>query len=192
MTEQGPNGPRDAKAELKAAKAYSKAQRPWYKRKRWMIPLSLFLLIGIISAASGGGDSTKTSTTDNNAAQSSTTEEAPAEDTAKEEEKPKPAKSSGPTANFPIEDGDWSLDSLRVKDDGLGDFGGTGRVTYNGSNPDGGTNIFTVTVFVSGKDVATLSGSANGVKAGDAVSVQFISQEKFVGGPYKYDFQNDL
>ena len=30
-----PQGPRNPKAELKAAKAYAKATRPWYKKKRW-------------------------------------------------------------------------------------------------------------------------------------------------------------
>jgi hypothetical protein len=44
----GRPGPRDAKAELKAAKAYAKAQRPWFKRKRF-IDLGPILLIIVIS-----------------------------------------------------------------------------------------------------------------------------------------------
>lgn len=47
-----PDSPRDAKAELKAAKAYAKAERPWYKKKRF-IALGLFALIVIISIAGG-------------------------------------------------------------------------------------------------------------------------------------------
>lgn len=53
--QQPPNGPRDAKAELRAAKAYSKAQRPWYKKKRWILSLGVILLIVAVSASSGGG-----------------------------------------------------------------------------------------------------------------------------------------
>jgi hypothetical protein len=54
---------RDAKAQAKAAKAHAKAMRPWFKKKRVMLPLVLVVIIGIAVAASGGGDDTdKTST----------------------------------------------------------------------------------------------------------------------------------
>jgi hypothetical protein len=76
-----------------------------------------------------------------------------------------------------------------VSSPGTRDFGGTARVTYTGSNPEGGTNLFTVTVFVGGKDVAALNGSADSVEPGRAATVQLISQDKFIGGPYKFDFQ---
>jgi hypothetical protein len=49
-----PPNRRDAKAELKAAKAYAKAHRPWYKKKRWIISLGLILLIVLVSVASSG------------------------------------------------------------------------------------------------------------------------------------------
>lgn len=70
--QEPPVPPRNAKAEAKAAKAYAKAERPWYKKKRW---IGLILLIVIVVAASGGSsggggddggsgtsDSTKTGT----------------------------------------------------------------------------------------------------------------------------------
>lgn len=58
MSQPGPGpGPRDAKAEAKAAKAYAKAQRPWYKKKRWIFSLGLILLIAVVSAGSSGGGS---------------------------------------------------------------------------------------------------------------------------------------
>jgi len=41
-----------AKAEAKAAEAYAKATRPWYKKKRWW---AAGLLLIIITAAAGGG-----------------------------------------------------------------------------------------------------------------------------------------
>jgi hypothetical protein len=48
-------GRRDAKAEAKAAKAYAKAQRPWWKKKRFIVPLGLVLLAVIASAGATGG-----------------------------------------------------------------------------------------------------------------------------------------
>jgi hypothetical protein len=103
-----------------------------------------------------------------------------------------PASPAAGGRALPIQNGDWRLDSIRLKDDGLGSFGGTGRVTYTGKDSKGGTNIFTLTVFKKGKDIAVLQGSANSVAPGAAATVQFISTDKFVAGPYTYDFQNDL
>lgn len=51
-----PYDPRDARAQAKAAKAYQKARRPWYKKKRFILPLALIVLIIIIVAATSGGD----------------------------------------------------------------------------------------------------------------------------------------
>jgi hypothetical protein len=47
--------PREARAQASAEKAYRKAQRPWYKKKRFIVPLALVLLIAVVSALSGGG-----------------------------------------------------------------------------------------------------------------------------------------
>lgn len=47
---------RAAKADAKAEKAREKAMRPWYKKKRFIIPLAFIALILIVAAASGGGD----------------------------------------------------------------------------------------------------------------------------------------
>jgi hypothetical protein len=46
-------GIRNAKAEAKAAKAYAKAVRPWYKKKRVIIPACLVALVVAVSAGSG-------------------------------------------------------------------------------------------------------------------------------------------
>ncbi|MCE0488292.1 DUF4352 domain-containing protein [Ornithinimicrobium sediminis] len=66
--------PRDAKARAKAEKAYAKAQRPWYKKKRFILPLLFLLLIIFIVAVSGGEDEP----TDNGTAGTSQENEAPA------------------------------------------------------------------------------------------------------------------
>lgn len=50
---------KDAKAQAKAAKVYAKAQRPWFKKKRFILPLA-FVAIFVMVKASGGGDDTTT------------------------------------------------------------------------------------------------------------------------------------
>ena len=44
------------RADAKAEKAYAKASRPWYKKKRFIIPIALIVLAGIGSAVGGGTD----------------------------------------------------------------------------------------------------------------------------------------
>lgn len=44
------------KAAAKAAKAYAKASRPWFKKKRYILLIAI-AVIAIIAAASGGGSS---------------------------------------------------------------------------------------------------------------------------------------
>jgi hypothetical protein len=43
------------KADAAAEKARTKAMRPWYKKKRFIVPLAV-VVIAIIAAAAGGGD----------------------------------------------------------------------------------------------------------------------------------------
>lgn len=50
-----PSNPKDAKAQAKVSKAHAKALRPWFKKKRFLLPLAVVLLVGIIAATSGGG-----------------------------------------------------------------------------------------------------------------------------------------
>lgn len=60
MSDQAPPPPppedrRSAKADAKAAKARAKAMRPWYRKKRFILPLGLVVLVVLIVAAGGGG-----------------------------------------------------------------------------------------------------------------------------------------
>lgn len=48
-------GTSNPKAAAKAAKAYAKASRPWFKKKRYIGTLALVVIIGIVAATSGGG-----------------------------------------------------------------------------------------------------------------------------------------
>jgi hypothetical protein len=49
-----------------------------------------------------------------------------------------------------------------------------------------------VTLFKHGKLVGTLEGSASSVPPGDTTTVSCISMDKYVPGPYRFDFQNNL
>ena len=53
--------PKEAAAEAKAAKAKAKAMRPWFKKKRIIVPLALVVLIGLSTAVNGGKSSTSVS-----------------------------------------------------------------------------------------------------------------------------------
>lgn len=66
---QRPGSKRDAKAELKAAKAYAKAQRPWYKKKRWLLSLGFVLLIVGAAAGSSGTNTGETAANADGASQ---------------------------------------------------------------------------------------------------------------------------
>ena len=46
------NDHRTAKAEAKSAKAHAKAMRPWYKKKRYIVPLGLMAVAANLFAAS--------------------------------------------------------------------------------------------------------------------------------------------
>lgn len=72
MTEEPTMSSKEVQAEAKAAKARAKAMRPWWKKKRVILPLGLVALIAIAAIAGGGdggdsdtgtGEATKTTAT---------------------------------------------------------------------------------------------------------------------------------
>ena len=70
------NVTRDAKAQAKADKAYAKATRPWYKKKRfWVLGLVLLLVLVAAMNMNSGGDNAGTTT----GGSSSSQQQAPAE-----------------------------------------------------------------------------------------------------------------
>ena len=79
-------GPRNPKAEAKAAKAYAKAVRPWYKKKRWWAAGPLLIII--IAAVSGGGSNNSKPTASANTPQVSQSEKPASQDKRAVEKKP--------------------------------------------------------------------------------------------------------
>jgi hypothetical protein len=98
---EAPRSHKDAKAEAAAAKAYAKAQRPWYKMKRWWAAgLLLFAIIGV--AVSGTSSDDSQPTVSNNTTQAAQSEEPAAE---------KPASEEGPT----FENGVLTTPDLKIQ-----------------------------------------------------------------------------
>lgn len=88
---QQPGGVGNAKADRAAAKAYAKAQRPFWKKKRVIIPAALVGL-GIINVAAGGGGGSTTDT----ASRSAVEGEAPVATTSAATEAPaQPSETAG-------------------------------------------------------------------------------------------------
>lgn len=55
-----PLSPEQAAAQAQAAKAYAKAQRPWFKKKRFVVPIGAVALMTVVGIGGGGSESTAT------------------------------------------------------------------------------------------------------------------------------------
>lgn len=92
--------PQDARARAKAEKAYRKAMRPWFKKKRFVIPLILVALIAL-SMAFGGGQAANTTS--------------PAAPAAAQKGD---AKSADAAVGTPVRDGGFEFTVTKVQDRG--------------------------------------------------------------------------
>lgn len=104
----------DPKAAAKAAKAYAKATRPWYKKKRFVIPIGLVGLVVIFSALGGGGDNADPAASTDEATTAAAEEAAaPAADKTTEAPKPKakPVKVSAADLLKEFEDNELAGDT---------------------------------------------------------------------------------
>lgn len=70
------NNSKLAKAEVKAAKAKAKALRPWFKKKRFILPLAIVLIFGISQATRGGDSSSTEANSSSTSGEAAVTEEA--------------------------------------------------------------------------------------------------------------------
>lgn len=82
MSSQLDPSPTMSKAQAKADKAYQKAMRPWFKKKRFIIPIALLVIMVIATMMSGGDDATTTNTGASNGSNSSQQQAGQAEATA--------------------------------------------------------------------------------------------------------------
>lgn len=80
-------------------------------------------------------------------------------------------------------DGKWSASDIQVKDDGLGDFGGTLRL----SGPDASAASVQLSVLKGGSVVATMSGASSNFSGTE--TVQLISSDKYTSGDYDYELK---
>jgi len=111
------------KAEAAAAKARAKATRPWYQKKRFIIPLALLVLIVLVSITSSGGDESS----DTGSEESATTEapaeqdeQATEEDEVEEEEVPDEVPDNAEFAGIGEEarDGDFAFTVIGLEEIG--------------------------------------------------------------------------
>lgn len=181
----------EARAQAAAAKAYGKSQRNWFARHKILTAIGALFIIGVIGTAAGGGSKTNTSAGDplattSDAATTQPTAEAPAPVATSAA----PAAAAVPAKPSKPNDKGWVLESFQARNDGVGDFGGTARITN--TNSEATTATFTITLARGGQQIASLQGSAQSVAAGKTVTVQLISQDKYSAGAYKSDFQTDV
>jgi len=112
----GPADHREAKAQAKAAKAYAKATRPWFKKKRFMIPALVVLLIAATSALSGGGDGdTGTTTTSVTDTEAGSQDDAAASDEEPAAEEEAAAEDKVPGLGDKVRDGKFMFTVTKVQ-----------------------------------------------------------------------------
>jgi len=130
----------EARAQAKAAKAHAKSLRPWYKKKRFILPLLLVALIVLISVASKGGETT---TADPAGSQSQPTQ-------PKATNKPPAPAAAG--VGDKVSAGDWDFTVTKIKC-------GVSRVgsQYLNKNPQGQFCLLNLSVTNNGNDAGTLA-----------------------------------
>ncbi|MFM1954841.1 MAG: hypothetical protein RL118_1032 [Actinomycetota bacterium] len=136
MSDSAPqNEYKEAKANAKAEKARAKAMRPWFKKKRFILPLAI-VAIAIISSASNAGNSGSSSTDSSSNADSSNTEAA-----------------AMATIGDTVTDGDFSFVVTKMKC-GVSSYGGE----YANVKAQGQYCQFNVEVTNNGNDAQYFSG----------------------------------
>lgn len=120
--DEQPESTKDAKARAKADKAYQKASRPWYKKKRFILPGGLLVLVVLIVALSGGGDEADPTAADPT---TQATDTATSEPTASATAGGDPAPTDAPEAT--ATDGDTDADATTV---GIGEAAKDGKFEF--------------------------------------------------------------
>lgn len=176
-------------------------RKSWFLRHKILTTLLGLFVLGVVVSAAGGGGSTTSTTTSTSTATDPLTTSSPAATHAAPPAAAPPAPQATTQAPAPVapvapaapskpNDKGWVLQSYETKDDGLGDFGGTARITN--SNNSAKTGTFTLTLARNGAQVASLQGSAQSVAPGKTVTVELISQDKYSAAKATADFQTDI
>lgn len=100
---------------------------------------------------------------------------------------PTPAVVAGVNRSFPKIAGDWSLNSVALKEGLEGVFGGTGVVAYTGKARSA-TGTFTLVVYSDGRPVATLRGAMSQAKPRTSTTVSWVSSDAWVEDCDGYTF----
>lgn len=190
MTQTPPPPPApqyDPKAQAAAAKAYAKAQRPWFKKKRFIIPGVIVLLIIIGSAASSGGG------------EKGTQNNPPTSGSQKVENGGNGSGQQQPAANTPdnsskgkgpITWGNWQVvGKLQVtKEDYTNDYSVITRVKNTGDAVDQG--FFTVTILKGNDILGTADCSTSDVNPGSVAVATCSSMDSFKPGWTEVTIEN--
>lgn len=183
------------------------AKKNWFARHKVMTGFGALVVVMAIGAAASGGSGDKTSTVD------SASDTKPATSTAKTETKTDTkseakAETKADTKTAPAQDakpaetvaevvdglqpdgkswiyGDWKVSNVKVsKTSGLDWFDIAADVKYLGEDTSGGDKCFDLTLDKGDRQVASSTGCADGIQPGKTASVDFVTTEDFVSGPY--------
>lgn len=150
---QGPQSHAEARAHAKAAKAHAKAMRPWFKKKRFILPLALVALVAFVTALNGGNDEAPVA-----AVPADSSSSAPSEPAANKTKEPTKTKEPAAPAAAGIGDkvvaGDWDFTVTKFKC-------GTKKIgsEYANQKAQGQFCLMNVSVKNNGKEAETLDGS---------------------------------
>ncbi|HSV41773.1 MAG TPA: hypothetical protein VLI04_23610 [Nocardioidaceae bacterium] len=163
-----PFDPNNPKASAKAAKAYAKATRPWYKKKRWIGSIAIVAIVGIGIASSGGGDKK---------------DDPPTSGSQPTDTEPKASEADNSSnGKGAITWGNWEVvGQLQVtKEKFTGDYAVVTRVKNTGDDPDEG--LFTVTVLKGTEILGTADCFTSTVASGSVGTADCISVDKYKDG----------
>lgn len=177
----------DPKAAAKAAKAYAKATRPWYKKKRWIGAIALAAIVGI-SAANSGGSST--STNDDTAPTAASQKVTTAKDAKPAGDKSSAAKPDNTSkGKGAITWGNWEVvGRVQVKNNVLNSYDVVTRVKNTGDAVDQGA--FTVTILKGTNILGTATCTTSDVNPGAVATANCFSGDDFVPGWTEISIEN--
>lgn len=165
-------------------------KRSWFARHKILTAALAVFALFVVAGVAGSGKKANTSASDPLTSATPAATSAPVSPAAAPSSAAaSPAAAAAPAVSSKPNDKGWVVQSLMTADDGVGDFGGTARITN--TNDSAKTAVFTFTLARAGQQIASLQGSAQQVSAGKTVTVQLISQEKYSAGKYTWDFQTD-